>query len=68
MLGDEKAAKRLMNKFADIQKLGYTHGEYEGIEEQLPAFFYMDKDMKILSAHYAKGLGDMPTAEEMLAM
>ena len=57
-----------MKKREDIQKLGYTHGEYEGIEEQLPAFFYLDKDLKVLTAHYAKGIGDMPTAEELLAL
>ena len=57
-----------MKKREDIQRLGYTHGEYEGIEEQLPAFFYMNENLKVLTAHYAKGIGDMPTVEEMLAM
>ena len=68
MLGSEEVLQKFMKKREAIQKLGFTHGEYEGIEEQLPAFFYMDEDLKVLTAHYAKGIGDMPTAEEMLAM
>lgn len=68
MLGDEAALAKFMKKRDAIQQLGYTHGEYEGIEEQLPAFFYMDADRKLMTAHYAKGIGDMPTAEEMLEM
>ena len=68
MLGGEEAARKFMKKREAIQELGYTHGEYEGIEEQLPAFFYMDEDRKVMTAHYAKGIGDMPTAEEMLAL
>ena len=68
MLGDEAALQKFMKKREAIQELGFTHGDYEGIEEQLPAFFYMDADLKVLKAHYAKGIGDMPTAEEMLAL
>ena len=68
MLGGEEAARKFMKKREAIQALGYTHGEYEGIEEQLPAFFYMDGDLKLRAAHYAKGIGDMPTVEEMLEM
>ena len=68
MLGSEEVMKKFMKKREAIQELGFIHGEYEGIEEQLPAFFYMDEELKVLSAHYAKGIGDMPTAEEMLAM
>ena len=68
MLGGEEAARKFLKKREAIQALGYTHGEYEGIEEQLPAFFCMDGDLKVGLAHYAKGIGDMPTVEEMLAM
>ena len=68
LLGGEEAVQKFMKKREAIQELGYTHGEYEGIEEQLPAFFYMDGNLKVLLAHYAKGIGDMPTAEEMLAL
>ena len=68
MLGSEEALRKLMKKKEAIQALGYTHGAYEGIEEQLPAFFYMSAERKVTTAHYAKGIGDMPTAEEMLQM
>ena len=68
MLGKEAAVQKFMKKREEIQKLGYAHGAYEGIEEQLPAFFYMDAERKLLVAHYAEGIGDMPTAEEMLAL
>ena len=68
MLGDETALQKFMKKREDIQALGFVHGEYEGIEEQLPAFFFMDEDLNVSIAHYAKGIGDMPTAEKMLAL
>ncbi len=68
MLGSEEAIRKFRKKMEGIRELGYAHGEYEGIEEQLPAFFYMDADLKILTAHYARGIGDMPTAAEMLEL
>ena len=46
----------------------YTHGDYEGNEQQLPAWFYVDKDMTVLNAHYAKNIADMPLAEDALAL
>lgn len=45
----------------------YAHGDYEGNEEQAPAFFYVDKDMTVLEAHYARTIADMPLADEALA-
>jgi len=45
----------------------YAHGDYEGNEEQAPAFFYVDKDMTVLEAHYARTIVDMPLADEALA-
>ena len=68
LLGGDESARRFMKKREAIQALGYAHGEYEGIEEQLPAFFYLDAGLKVILAHYATSLGDMPTAEEMLAL
>lgn len=44
----------------------YAHGEYEGNEAQAPAFFYVDKDMTVIEAHYAKTIADMPLAQEAL--
>ncbi|MBR0086953.1 MAG: redoxin domain-containing protein [Lachnospiraceae bacterium] len=66
MMGSEEVLAKFMKKREAIQELGYAHGEYEGIEEQLPAFFFMDAELNLTAAHYAKGIGDMPTAEEML--
>ena len=63
----------------DMKKLGmkkelmaaepekYAHGDYEGNDRQAPAFFYLDKDMTVIEAHYAKTIADMPLAEEALA-
>ena len=51
-----------------IQRLRATtdikHGDYEGIEEQLPAYFVVDADMNVLVAHYSAEMGDVPTPED----
>lgn len=44
----------------------YEHGDYEGNEAQAPAFFYLDKDMTVIEAHYASNIADMPLAAEAL--
>ncbi|MCQ2554065.1 MAG: redoxin domain-containing protein [Clostridia bacterium] len=54
---------------ADIKKkYGIVHGDYEGIEEQLPAMFITDSTGKIVYSHYAQNLADMPTVEEVLEL
>ncbi len=53
-------------KGAAAKEAGFEHGDYEGIEEQLPAFFYVDADMTVTQAHYAQTITDMPTIQEML--
>ena len=50
-----------------INELGIVHGEYEGNEEQAPAWFYIDGDMKVIESHYGKYTSDMPLADEALA-
>ena len=50
-----------------INQLGIVHGEYEGNEEQRPAFFYIDGDMTVIEAHYGKYTSDMPLADEALS-
>ena len=65
LLGDGMA--KLQEKGAKAAAAGFAHGDYEGIEEQLPAFFYVDSDLTVKEAHYAKGIMDMPTVDEMLA-
>ena len=44
----------------------YEHGEYESNEAQAPAWFWLDKDMTVIEAHYAKNIADMPLAQEAL--
>jgi peroxiredoxin len=66
LLGDGLA--KLQEKGAKAANEGFTHGEYEGIEEQLPAFFYVDSDMTVTVAHYAKTIMDMPSIDDILAL
>ena len=68
----EPAASMLkMMSFAALKKVvrstkrGFRHGEYEGIEEQLPAAFLLQRDGTVLWAHYGKDVGDVPTAREL---
>ena len=65
LLGD--GLEKLQAKRAKVVEAGFVHGDYEGVEEQLPAFFYVDADLTVKEAHYAKNLMDMPTVDEMLA-
>ena len=53
-----------------INKINYlrsttdiVHGDYEGIEEQLPAYFVVDADLNVLLAHYSEELGDVPSPD-----
>lgn len=48
--------------------LGFTHGEYEGNEQQLPAFFYLDSDLTCKIVRYGKNIIDNPTISEVLEM
>lgn len=60
----EKA--RLAKKIEGMKTYGYEHGDYEGNEAQLPAFFAVDGQLNVLEAHYSRNLGDVPMAEEVL--
>lgn len=57
---------KMVGKMVKATKLGLKHGDYEGEEKQLPAAFVVDPERKILYAHYARTVSDMPDAE-MLA-
>ena len=65
LVGTDMAA--LQAKGAQAAAAGFKHGEYEGNEQQLPAFFFVDGDMTVTEAHYATTIVDMPTVDEMLA-
>lgn len=56
---------KMVGKIVRASKLGIRHGAYEGDEQQLPAAFVIDGDRKILYAHYAKSVSDMPGTEEL---
>ena len=64
---NEEEQARMAVKIQGMQENGYEHGDYEGNEAQLPAFFAVDGEMNVLEAHYARNLGDMPFAGEVLA-
>ncbi len=59
--------KKMEYKKGLIEELGIVHGEYEGNEQQRPAWFYVDYDGTVLEAHYGKYTYDMPLADEALA-
>lgn len=45
--------------------LGLKHGAYEGCEEQLPATFVVDRDLRVTYADYPVTIGAVPSAEEL---
>ena len=66
-LGGDNTEK-LKAKGAKARELGFSHGDYEGDELQLPALFIVDTDATVLTAHYGKNITDMPTVEELIEM
>lgn len=53
-------------KSTEAEEVGFTHGDYEGDELQLPALFIVDAAGTIVFAHYAGELMDMPDVDEVL--
>ncbi len=66
LVGEDMA--KLQEKGAKAKAKGFSHGKYEGDEQQLPAMFITDKEGKVLYAHYGKTIMDMPTVDEVLEM
>ncbi len=58
----------LFQKAIQAKKLGITHGDYEGVETQLPAAFVMDNKGLILFGKYGKNITDIPTIDAFLRM
>jgi len=56
---------KMVGKIVKATKMGIKHGAYEGDEQQLPAAFVVDGERKILYAHYAKSVSDLPDAAEL---
>lgn len=62
---EEMIGEKTMSKLDKVKAAGYTHGEYEGEELQLPAAFILDRDLKLAYVHYGKTVDDVPTPEEL---
>lgn len=60
-MGDEAT----MDKIRKAAAAGYTHGEFEGNELQLPAAFVADSQGRLLWAHYGVYAGDVPGADQL---
>ena len=56
---------KMVGRIIKATRLGFKHGAYVCDEQQLPAAFVVDSDRKILYAHYAKSVSDMPDAAEL---
>ena len=65
---DAESMGKLQEKGAKAAAAGFSHGQYEGLEEQLPAMFITDSEGTVVYAHYAKDIMDMPVADDVLAM
>ncbi len=63
-----KDAEKFAEKRAKIKEMGLTHGDYEGDELQLPAFFIVEEDGTVSYVHYATSIADMPDVDEAVAL
>jgi peroxiredoxin len=64
----EGVGEALREKAKLARKAGFSHGDYEGNEQQLPALFIVNEDGTAAYAHYAKNIMDMPSIDEVLEM
>lgn len=64
----EEGKRLLEEKRARVKEGGFVHGSYEGNEQQLPAWFVIDKNRVVLYAHYAKDMIDMPDVDQALSL
>lgn len=55
-------------KIAKAKAGGFTHGDYEGDELQLPAVFVMEQDLTLTHVHYGKSAGDVPDTKALAAL
>lgn len=58
----------LKEKGGKARALGFSHGDYEGNELQLPALFIVDEKCNVLKAHYGTNILDMPSVDELVEM
>lgn len=60
--------EQLKQKGAAAREAGFSHGDYEGNELQLPALFILDDQGTVLYSHYAQTLMDMPDIDQVLQL
>lgn len=60
--------EKLKAKGARARELGFSHGDYEGDEMQLPALFIIDENGTVETAHYGTSIMDMPTVDQLVEM
>ena len=58
----------LEKKRQACKELGYTHGDYEGDELQLPALFIVNKKGIITYVKYGDSLVSLPTVDELIEL
>ncbi len=63
---ERMADLRTLEKIGQARAAGLVHGKYEGDELQLPAAFLLDKDNRVLKAHYAAKAADLPTVDQLV--
>ena len=68
LIGEAAGMEKFLAKREGVKKLGYTHGDYEGDELQLPAMFIVDETGTVTYVRYGKHIADLPTIDEVLAM
>lgn len=62
------ADAKALSKMAKARANGFSHGDYEGEELQLPAVFVMDRDRLLTYVHYGKTVSDVASAEELVRL
>lgn len=55
-------------KQVKMMKAGLRHGDYEGNENQLPAYFLVGQDRIVQLANYSKDLLDVPSGKDLIKM
>lgn len=60
--------EELKEKGTKAREAGFSHGDYEGNEQQLPAMFIVEQDGTVIYSHYAENIMDMPKIDDVLAM
>lgn len=56
---------KALGKILKSKKQGFSHGQYEGNEQQLPAAFILTPEGTVSYVQYGKDVGDVPEVEEL---